>query len=244
MPFSFRKFAKHWDRKRSRALRTSPELMMGHLLASKAVGTVFDIGGNHGDWTDLILSTMNPREIVVFEPFPDHFQNLRSKYETKPQVKVYDMAVGCVTGEVDFHINSDPRFNHSLLTRDPKADAWVNVDHTHKMSVAGVTVDDFCEMHKVNEIDLLKIDTEGADFLVLKGAQNMLQKGGVALVYLEVFLKPLMSNQGSLVDVLQFMDDLGYSLVNFYDHRYRNGRLVLTNLMFARPDILKDFNSG
>jgi FkbM family methyltransferase len=218
--------------------------MMSHLLSSKGVGTVFDIGGNYGAWTDLILSTLNPREVIVFEPFPDHFRNLLAKYESEPQVKVYDMAVGSVTGEVDFHINSDPRFNHSLLTLDPKADDWVTVDHTHKVSVSGVTVDSFCEGHNINEIDVLKVDTEGADFLVLKGAQNMLEKGGIALVYLEVFLKPLMNNQGSLVDVVQFMEDLGYRIVNFYDHRYRDGRLVLTNIMFARPDILQDFNAG
>ncbi len=48
-----------------------------------------------------------------------------------------------------------------------------------------VPFDEFCESEKVQEIDVLKLDTEGLYFLVVKGASRMIAKRAVKFVFVE-----------------------------------------------------------
>ena len=47
------------------------------------------------------------------------------------------------------------------------------------------TIDDFCSANRIPKIDILKIDTEGFDLNVLKGAKQMLSRGQIAFIYTE-----------------------------------------------------------
>lgn len=228
----------HWRRKKERALRNSPEISAKRILLNRNVGIVFDVGGNTGEWTDLINKAIKPKKIYVFEPFPHHYEKLTEKYSLIESISIHDIAIGNENGEREFNINSDPRYNHSLLSIDPLSDGWVNVDHTSTKKVQCTTIDQFCIDHKISHISFLKIDTEGADFLVLQGAKRMLENAKIDIVYVEIFLKPLMKGQGSLTEIVSFMEAHGFFLFNFFDQRFRDGRLVLTNAMFVRQDIM------
>lgn len=216
----------------------SPELWMQRILAGRDVEVVFDVGGNTGEWSDIILKSLSPKKIFIFEPFTIHYENLRKRYANYYAVSVLDVAMSNIDGEGIFHINSDPRYNHSLLSIDSTSDGWAKVEHVETLKVKCRTVDQFCEEHRISHINLMKIDTEGADFLVLQGSRQMLKSRRIDIIYTEIFLKPLMEGQGSLAGTIDFMDSLGYSLFNFFDQRYRGGRLVLTNAMFVRKELL------
>jgi FkbM family methyltransferase len=228
----------HWRRKKERAIRSSPEFSAKRILQNRDVGFVFDVGGNTGEWTDSIIKALTPKKVYVFEPFPIHFEKLNKKYSLIESVSIFDTAIGNENGKRAFYINSDPRYNHSLLSIDPASDGWVNIDHTSTKEVQCSTIDHFCFEHEISHISLLKIDTEGADFLVLQGAKRMLENARIDIVYVEIFLKPLMKGQGSLTEIISFMEAHGYYLFNFFDQRFRGGRLVLTNAMFVHQDIM------
>ena len=67
------------------------------------------------------------------------------------------------------------------------------------------TIDDFCSANKIPKIDILKIDTEGFDLNVLKGAQQMLSRGQIAFIYTE--FNDCVARQGTTGGALNEISD-------------------------------------
>ena len=55
-----------------------------------------------------------------------------------------------------------------------------------EINVQTKTLDDFCLSENINNIDILKIDTEGNELNVLKGAERLLSKNKIMLIYVEI----------------------------------------------------------
>lgn len=60
------------------------------------------------------------------------------------------------------------------------------LENFETIKVKTLTIDLFCKQQKIKKIDLLKIDTEGHEEHVLKGAVNFLKKNKIKLVYVEI----------------------------------------------------------
>jgi FkbM family methyltransferase len=73
------------------------------------------------------------------------------------------------------------------------------------------TVDAYCQEAKISRIDLLKIDAEGHDLLVLKGARSMFQSRAISLVQFEYNQRWIYSRH-FLKDAFDLLQPLGYSL--------------------------------
>lgn len=147
----------------------------------KSGNIVFDVGANIGEWTLLALKR-NPERVFSFEPIPSSFSKMQNKVIDN-RVSVFNCAIGANTGRQLFvHYEKGSGFSsfyHRLVVeRDIKlkpTEIEVNVN----------TIDNFCDENNVDKIDFLKIDTEGAEFAVLYGAQNMLSNGAINYIQFE-----------------------------------------------------------
>lgn len=91
------------------------------------------------------------------------------------------------------------------------------VKGTEKESTVEVTtIDQFCAEQKINFIDILKIDTQGYELEVLKGAENLISNNGIGLVYLEVLFSKLYEDSPSMGDLYNFLTENGYNLFSIY----------------------------
>lgn len=107
------------------------------------------------------------------------------------------------------------------------------------LSVTGTTLDDFCQVHGINHIDLLKIDTEGADLLVLKGAAGLLSRGGIDVIICEILFEPIYKGQAVFEDVLSFLRGNGMGFYNLYvQHESSVGRARYGNLLSVKEAML------
>ena len=103
------------------------------------------------------------------------------------------------------------------------------------------TGDQFCATNNIDEIDLLKIDTEGYEMPVLQGFSNMLKHSKINAVYCEVGFNPVNKKNTYINEVIDFANQNGFQFYGLYDlanFQISNG-LNFGNILFLSNDIVK-----
>lgn len=161
------------------------QLLLKSFLKPNAV--VFDVGANVGEWTSHALTMQPDISIHSFEPIPDIYKILATKF-SHYKVSAYNLAMSDEIGKTKFYFYDDGVRQHSELSGFYNRDILRDVLHFQEPKVIQVeqdTLDHFCETHKINAIDFLKIDTEGAEWKVLLGARRLLQEQKIAMIQFE-----------------------------------------------------------
>ena len=94
------------------------------------------------------------------------------------------------------------------------------------------TVDAYCAGRAIRGIDLLKIDTQGYDLEVLRGAKEILPH--VRLVLAEWTFRPLYQGMAEPDAIYRHLIDRAFRLVGIYHWWYSNGLADCADALFAR----------
>lgn len=189
---------------------------------------VFDIGANIGQTIESISSRWPAARIVAFEPSPKSIEVLRSRFARSPNVELQQLAMGDAPGQAQFHLALKHSVNDSLLPT-----AWD--EGTTVVNVAVETVDRFCAQRQIGRIDVLKVDTQGYDLHVLRGAMQMLERRAIRAVLAEVAFIPMYVGQPGLRDLLAFGDEVGYEFMGLYEQTYWRNRPAYANICWRAP---------
>jgi FkbM family methyltransferase len=154
---------------------------------------VFDVGTNIGTIANWFSN--RTKHVHGFEPHPDNLRMTQDQIvlrQTK-NITLSQLALGSEPGSLQLHVKSF-HGHHSL----GDTDASPTVE---KIDVQVDTVDRYCKTNAIDRIDFLKIDVEGFEEDVLKGATGMLAEGKVGLVLFELRQSILASlgKQGSAI---------------------------------------------
>ena len=128
-------------------------------------GVVVEVGSRDGHDAAKMASIVGASRTVVVEAHPVCYNRIVASY---PEFEVYNFAIGSQTGPVDFYM-VDPNLpsetvgQSSLLYR-PLYDMVAR-----RVTVPGLTMDDFVEQVGLDEIEVMKIDIEGATADLLDG---------------------------------------------------------------------------
>jgi FkbM family methyltransferase len=141
-------------------------------------GPVFDVGANIGVISLILARRFPDRVIHAFEPNPSSVRSLRKNISQNQadNVIVRDVAVGAKQEKVLFDANP----------RDRGTARKVNEKSRHVRQVACVTLDSYVEEYGIEKVSLLKIDVEGYEKEVIKGARRLLDEKRIGLVYFEI----------------------------------------------------------
>lgn len=197
--------------------------------------TVIDVGAYDGLSFALPCSE-NPDAIVhAIEPNPALVNRLRTY--NRPNLHVHHFAAGEVEGTFPFNINLDAQTSSLLpATCGP---AWQDFKEQLQLvdtiEVPVRRLDVFFASEGITEIEILKIDAQGLDFQVLKGAGDAIHS--VRSILLEVQLQPLYLGSATKEDILDYLSDCGFELVRCVPQT--NG--LEENLEFLRQNRYKVF---
>jgi FkbM family methyltransferase len=173
---------KYWKRFRP---ETFPEPLVLARLRTVRGDVFFDIGANTGIFS--VPLRKNFKRIYAFEPDRNTFDKLESlAYNNIVPVR---MAVSNKNGWVYLSkpLNTCPTIMEGFrFCPASRPDVDMFIAATEGESVESVTIDRFRHLHGVETIDLLKIDVEGAEFLVLEGARHSFHEGRIGNVMLEL----------------------------------------------------------
>lgn len=146
-------------------------LVIERCLRGIEAPVVFDVGANEGDWLSAVLAS-RPRAVVhAFEPQAALAAKIASR---QPAARINNLAVGDRAGELTLYDYADhPGSQHASLLQG--VIETVHGGATRSVKVAVVTLDEYCAERGIEHIDLLKIDVEGFELKVLRGADTLLE---------------------------------------------------------------------
>lgn len=178
----------------------------------KKNNVVIDIGANIGLYTLLAGNKLqNTGKIYAFEPSQVAVKELRKNIEKNKykNIDTYEVALSDSNEKREFYRCEDDAYNsliakpmHGIISKD-----IVNV----------ITLDEFARLNNLRRIDIIKIDAEGMDYSILKGAQMILMKFR-PIIFCE--MNSFYLNAKLRGSFIYYLEKLGYELLATKSHKF------------------------
>jgi len=178
---------------------------------------VFDVGAHVGDWCEAALAINPALEIHAFEPARDSFAALTAKL--LPQVKASNLGLGAAGEERELFSFGPHTQLRSLYRREGLEDDYKIGAPVVSERVLLTTLDDYCAARGIDRIDYLKIDAEGHDLQVLRGARSLLDRRAVRIIQFE-YGQANIESRDLLKDFFAFFRDYEFNLHKIHAEGY------------------------
>jgi len=164
---------------------------------------VFDIGTHFGFFSYYAI-TKNAREVYAFEPNPYVFEILKKHAEMwSDKIKPFEIALYSSNGFQELLIPNPLAGWSTLAPKEREGE---------KVKVKTMTLDSFCKEYNVERVDFIKIDAEGSEREIIKGAKETIKKFKPRMAITAYHLP---DNKKVIPElVLSIRDDYKFKLVN------------------------------
>jgi FkbM family methyltransferase len=196
----------------------------------------FDVGANDGAIIRHARHRFGDCRITAFEPHPKTFLKLTENMRSARNVEFVNLALGPEIADKTMF-----EYDHSTLNSLlPDVQFALRFGkEAGQIQVCCTTLDKFCSERGVKQIDVLKIDTEGFDFEVLKGASLMLAQQAIKFIYFEFNdICPRRDDSGgALAPIDQLIRPHGYRFIATYNDFVKLGGepFINSNALYALP---------
>jgi FkbM family methyltransferase len=202
------------------------------VLSAAEPVTVVDVGASTGGFLDAVIAYCGVRKAWLIEPQPARCRELEDKYQGRG-FTVFAGALSDYDGVAPMDIlNFD--YSSSLLrpTRDAAGSAEYDLGVRERIQVPVQTLDGLLAGAALAEpIDLLKIDVQGNELRVLRGARQSLPR--TRLIWVEVSFRPLYEGSAVFSEVYDFLHDHGFYLGAIQEgFRGHGGELLQADALF------------
>ncbi len=177
--------------------------------------TVFDVGANVGEMTLLFSRFVGAGKIHAFEPSEKCFARLSTVCAAagRRNVVLNRRAVTEQAGAVRLHVYDDDHLSWNSIAQRPLANYGINIMSPTIEEVSATTLDSYCEEHRIERIDLLKIDTEGAEYQVLLSARRLLGERRIRCLTFE-FGQTTFDMGNSPREIERYLGEMNYRVRN------------------------------
>lgn len=205
----------------------------------RGVRHVVDVGANVGQWSTMLLDLITPEKLVMIEPQPMAFAELRRVFGHRDDVELHNVAVGDVNGSTTFRITRDST-GGSILPPREEMRALVGQNWTVEAEIE-------CPLRTLDsivanfaEISLLKIDVQGFERAVLAGARETLARTNFLLI--ELNYMPQYVGGSWFGDIHQILTEQHpFVLVDASKPLRLNGRASMSDGLYVNTARLPDF---
>lgn len=203
---------------------------------------IFDIGAHVGEISLLFSRSVGQTgHVHSFEANSDTCEEFKNRCNMSKNITLNHRAVSDINSIVRLHQYDSAHSSWNSLALRPLKKYGIDMVPVGVHEVASVTVDTYCEKSRITEIDLLKVDVEGAEFQVLRGAKRMFLEHKIRCCIFEFGQTTF--DMGNSPDMIEsFMHKVGYQVDNIIvgDPKYpmdKSGELAEFAMHIARPKV-------
>ena len=182
---------------------------------------VLDVGANVGYYSLLAASRVGTKgKVIAFEPSPYCQRRLEETIRTNsiPQISIESVALGDQPGNLELTVEHKGLHSPSFLAREGDISYMVPV----------VTLDSWMKMSGTGHVDLVKIDVEGFEPNVIRGAAGCLRGGRVDSILCELNEIWLARNSSSCEHLDKLIRSFGFAPVKTAEYVYH------MNILYSR----------
>jgi FkbM family methyltransferase len=198
-----------------------------------AIRTVLDVGANRGEFARYCADCFPNANIHCFEPLSGCQPSLQALAAQHSRIRLHPVALGESRGQVEMFENDYSPSSSLLPMQDRHRELWPKTVGTKKIQVPMETLDRVAEQAQFPAAIFLKLDVQGFELHVLRGAGAVLQR--TTVVQMEVLFEPLYEGQADFRTLLNFMAERGFRFVEFADERRLPplGKLIYADAIFV-----------
>lgn len=194
-----------------------------------APATVLDVGASSGQFAVFAAARWPRARIVSFEPIPA--AQARYAAAMRGRAVLHPVAVGAAPGRATLHVAAADDSSSLLPITERQIASYPGTQEQHTLEVDVVTLDDHLD-RDLPAPWLLKIDVQGFELEVLRGATATLER--VGQIYVECSFVELYGAQALADEVIAFLFERGFRLAGVHNVDYHGGHAVQADLLFSR----------
>ena len=198
---------------------------------------IFDVGANIGEISKEYAECFPQAQVFCFEPVSSIFDALQRNLANIEAVQFFQLAFSSAKGRAEIQCKD------SYSTLNPLTADDISYGKACVENVELDTIDEFCRIQEIDKINLLKIDTEGHDFKVLRGAEEMLSTQRIDILQVEAGMNPKNDKFIPFEEFKNFLENKGYYLFGIYEqvheHYAGHSNLRRINPVFISSSIIK-----
>lgn len=175
----------------------------------------FDIGANIGYFSFLAEATHPQLSIYSFEPLPKNISSIKKNIELNKSknITLIEKCISDQNGSIEFTIPPIGECGWGRI-------AYKELFDNQKILRPTQTLDSFCNEYSIPQVDFIKMDIEGFEFHVLRGAENLLQQKNAPHLCIEMNEYCFKDMGIDIHEVFLFLKDKNYKLY-FIDKNHK-----------------------
>ena len=199
------------------------------------INLLFDVGANTGGYGQIMRKFGFQGRIVSFEPLCSAFKKLREKVANDSLWQVENFALGNREGKLKINVSKNSVSSSILEMLQLVTNVAPEAGYIGSEEIKIYRLDDvFHRYYKAGNSVFLKIDTQGYEKKILKGAVKSLKN--ITGLQVETSLVPLYEGETLMHDMVRFIKKLGYTMMSIEPgfHNPATGQLLQADLIFFK----------
>jgi FkbM family methyltransferase len=194
---------------------------------------VFDVGANTGGYASHVISFFGRDvKLFCFEPSKKAFRLLAENMANYENVQLYNIGFGQKSKVATLYADAEGSGLGSVYNRRLH---HLGIDMVHREEINLSRLDKFCGDQGIAHVHLIKLDVEGSELDVLKGAKELIDSDRIGLIQFEI--------GGCNIDSRTYLQDFYYLLNPKYKiHRIVKDGLVLIDKYSERYEVFLTSN--
>jgi len=219
------------------SISDSPFTSICRNLTDLHIDKVIDVGANVGQF-GLDMRRKGFRGLIIsYEPVKETFMKLNESIRYHQPWRSFQLGLGSIESQVEINVSANDSLSSSILAMGQlHVETFPNSVTIRKEEIIISTIDLQIELlGLIPEELMLKLDVQGFEYEVLKGASKSLPR--IPLCYLEVSLIPLYEGEQSLLPIMMELSKYGHEVIDvFRGVKSRNGQLLQVDILTRRSN--------